>query len=118
MVTWRCTHTKHHLMLRVFITRDGWLVVREAIRVPLPDWIERSGVPVTLDDVREGRAALADGRKIIIDDEVLPHDIDSWPGGPIEVGCRCGSIEVDIAVLAEHCRHARDSRQPVVNNVG
>ena len=118
-VIWRCADKKQHLVLRVFLDRDGWLVVRERIRIPLPEWIERAGVPFTVEDVRAGKpgATATNARRVTPEDKRLPFDLDAWPTGVFEAGCPCGAVEVDIAVLADDCRRARDLRIQVVGNV-
>jgi hypothetical protein len=56
--------------------------------------------------------------RITTDDHTLPMDIDTWPRVQFEVGCRCGWHSHDIALLAQHCRQARDTRTPFVGAVG
>lgn len=116
VVVWRCP--KRHLLLRVFVTRGGWLVTREDFKVPLTDWLARVGAPFTAEDVRAGRAVKPICR-VSTEDHTLPLDIGAWPTGrPFEVGCRCRPQSVDIGLLAEHCRQARDTRTPVVGTIG
>ncbi len=115
VVTWRCP--KGHLLLRVFITHGGWLVTRQDFKVTLTEWLARTGAPFTADDVRAGRVVRPDCR-ITTDDHTLPMDIDTWPRVQFEVGCRCGWHSHDIALLAQHCRQARDTRTPFVGAVG
>ena len=110
VVVWRCT--KGHLLLRVFVTLGGWLVTRQDFKVPLADYLPRVGSPFTADDVRAGRAVKPITR-VSTEDHTLPLDIDTWPSGQFEVGCRCRPQSVDIALLAQHCRQAADTRTPV-----
>ena len=118
VVIWRCAD--RHLVLRVFLDRAGWLVVRERIRIPMPEWIERVGAPFTVEDVREGKpgASANSARRVTPEDKRLPLNLDAWPTGEVfEAGCRCGAVQVDIAALADDCRRARDLRTQVVGNV-
>ena len=121
VVIWRCADTKRrHLVLRVFLDRDGWLVVRESFRVPMQEWIERAGVPYTVEDVRDGVVGThaADARRVTPEDKLLPLNVDAWPTGVFEAGCKCGgAVQVDIAALADDCRRARDLRTQVVGNI-
>ena len=117
VVTWRCP--KGHLLLRVFTTHGGWLVTRQDFKVTLTDWLARAGAPFTADDVRAGRVVPPNCR-VTTDDYTLPMDIDAWTQmvRSFEVGCRCGWHSHDIALLAQHCRQARDTRTPFVGVVG
>jgi len=115
VVTWRCT--KGHLLLRVFVTHGGWLVALQDFKEPLDDHLARRGATFTADDVRAGRVVKPDTR-VSTDDHTLPLDIDTWPKVRFEVGCRCRVQWVEISLLAQHCRHARDTRTPVVEKIG
>jgi len=120
VVIWKCTDKKRrHLVLRVFLDRGEWLVVRESFRIPMPDWLELAGAPFTVEDVREGKVSVSNARRVTPEDKRLPLDIDAWPSGDtFDAGCKCGGVvKVDIATLADDCRRARDTRIPVVGVV-
>lgn len=114
VVTLRCS--KGHLLLRVFVTRGGWLVALQDFREPLADWLARMGAPFTAADVQAGRVAKPNTR-VHTEDHTLPLDVDTWPKVRFEVGCRCRVQTVDLALLAQHCRTARDTRTPVVATI-
>lgn len=115
VVTWRCT--KGHLLLRVFVTRGGWLVVLQDFKEPLDDHLARRGATFTAEDVRAGRVVKPDTR-VSTEDHTLPLNIDTWPKVRFEVGCRCRPQWVEISLLAQHCRQAADTRTPVVEKIG
>ena len=113
VVLWRCP--KRHLMLRVFLTRDGWHVLGESMRVSMEEWLRRTGSPFTVEQMRGKEAAAMAARKVSGVDKVLPMDLDAWSATvKFEAGCRCGSAWFTINQLAADCRQARDTRHPVV----
>ena len=121
VVLWRCAQCKQQSrMLRVYLTRTGWLVMREQLKVPLADWLEHTGTDMTVEDVRGGLAATMGEKRINLDDRELPLDIDTWPSGDrFQIGCRrCGSGWAGIGWLAEDCCRARDTRTQIVRQVG
>ena len=115
VVVWRCAHKPPHLMLRVFVSPDGWHLVGERLRVPLDQWLDRTGSKFTVDDLRDGKAEAMNKRRVQGVDRLLPIDIDSWPTDVrFEVGCRHGGgVWAEIAWLAEDARQARNTKKPV-----
>lgn len=111
VVVWRCN--KSHRMLRVFLARNEWHLMGDRLRVPLDDWLERTGGEYTVDDVREDRVGTMGQRRVEGVAQVLPLDIDTWPAGRFEVGCRCGTVWAELSWLADDCRHAAQTRRAV-----
>jgi hypothetical protein len=103
-------------MLRVFVRPSGWHLLGDRFREPLENWLARTGGEFDVDDVRLGRVAPMNARRVSGIDKELPRDIDEWPRDVrFEVGCShgCGVATVDIKVLAEHCRRAARTKKPV-----
>lgn len=116
VVVWRCT--KGHRVLRVFLDRAGWHLLGERLRVSLDDWLKRQGGEHTVEDLRAGRVGAMGQNRVDGVAQELPLDIDTWPTGVrFEVGCRCGSVWVELGWLAEDCRHAAQTRQPVTRRI-
>jgi hypothetical protein len=115
VVVWRCASPKAHLLLRVFLSEQGWRVLGESFRIALPEWLERSGIAehVTVDEYREKRAVVSNARRVDGIDQPLPMDIATWPRHEqFEIGCACGHVMVEVEELAADCRHARDTGKP------
>lgn len=119
-VVWWCGHKPRRLILRIFLWPDGWYVMRQQLRVPLADWLVRTGSSFTVEDVQEGRVVAMGARRVDTADRLLPLDIDTWPTGEtFEVGCQRGPVRnAEIAWLAEDCRRARDLGTQIVRILG
>lgn len=118
VVVWRCGHKPPHLMLRVFVSPDGWHLVGQRLRLHLDEWLKRMGSGYTVDDVRDGKVEAMNKRRAQGVDRMLPLDVDTWPTGVrFEVGCRCATVWADLDWLAADARRARDTRGQVVRNI-
>ena len=118
VVVWRCAHKPPHRVLRVFVSPDGWHLVGERLRVPLDQWLDRTGSTFTVDDLREGKAEAMNKRRVQGVDWLWPLDIDLWQHGKaFEVGCRCGVVAAQVDWLADDARRARDTRTQVVRTI-
>lgn len=122
VVIWWCRQKPRRRILQVFLTRDGWHVLGNELRVPMDDWLKRTGSDLTVEDLREGKAVPMHGREVSGVDKWLPLDIDSWEPdtGTFEVGCGCRAgraVQADITWLSADCRHARDERRVVERTI-
>ena len=117
VVVWWCHHKPRRRVLQVFLTRNGWHVLGNRFRVSMDDWLKRGDSELTAEDIRDGKAAVMDGRRVTGVDKWLQLNIDLWPEtGTFEVGCTChatSAIQAEITWLAEDCRHARDQRRVI-----
>ncbi|WP_248240263.1 hypothetical protein [Microbacterium kunmingense] len=113
LVTWRHDACNSRI-LRLYLLPAGWLLVSDDVRVPLAEWIERAGVDYTVDDFREGRVAAFNKREVKGHERLLPHDVDEWPAGVFEIGCRKHGLGTyQLSDLATDAREARETRRRV-----
>jgi hypothetical protein len=119
VIVWYCAHKPRHMMLRVFVSPDGWRLVGERLRLPLDQWLDRTGSTVTVDDLREGKAEAMNKRRVQGVDWLWPLDIDQWQNGrAFEVGCRRGIVvAAQVDWLADDARRARDTHKQVVRTI-
>lgn len=118
VVVWRCNNKPPHRLLRVFLSPDGWHLMGDRLRVPVEEWLQRTGSDLTVEDLRDGSAEAMNKRTVQGVDRALPLDIDAWPAGVrFEVGCRCGTVWAHLDWLADDARRARDTRTQVVRHL-
>lgn len=123
IVTWRCT--ERCILLRVYLTPEGWVLDGQDFKVPMDEWVRRTtsegqvlgDVEQSLETYREGKWAAFNPRQVDGIQKVMPLDLDQWEHARFEVGCRHGHGHQHTADLAEDCSTMRATRRAVMRSI-